>query len=179
MKKEIEVFDYASDIMKALGNGVLLTTKSGDKVNTMTIGWGMLGVEWEKPLFIALIRENRFTRHMLEENGEFTVNIPWGTYDKKVLGKCGTTTGKQVDKIKELGLTLEEPSVISVPGIRQMPLTLECRVVYKQKQDAAAISQADCEAYYPQNVDSTNTGANKDYHVAYYGEIVKAYIITD
>lgn len=37
MKKDIEVFDYSSDIMKALKTGVLLTIKVDSKVNTMTV----------------------------------------------------------------------------------------------------------------------------------------------
>ena len=44
MKQKIDVFDYAGHICKAMKPGILLTTKSGDKVNTMTIGWGMIGV---------------------------------------------------------------------------------------------------------------------------------------
>lgn len=37
MKKEINVLDYATEIMQALKKGVLLTTKHGKKINTMTI----------------------------------------------------------------------------------------------------------------------------------------------
>lgn len=84
-----------------------------------------------------------------------------------------------MDKIKEMGLTLEESEKISVPGIKELPLTLECKVLYKQEQDRNAIPSdivADC---YPADVDSSFHGANKDYHTAYYGEIVNAYIIQD
>ncbi|ETJ33041.1 hypothetical protein Q604_UNBC12511G0001, partial [human gut metagenome] len=35
------------------------------------------------------------------------------------------------------------------------------------------------EDCYPADVDSAFHGANKDYHTAYYGEIVNAYIIQD
>lgn len=75
MKKEINVFDYAGDIGKALPKGILLTTKHEDKVNTMTIGWGMVGIEWGKPIFIAYVRESRFTKQMLDQSGEFTINV--------------------------------------------------------------------------------------------------------
>ena len=44
MKQEIRVFDYAKEITAALPKGALLTTKNGEKVNSMTIGWGMLGI---------------------------------------------------------------------------------------------------------------------------------------
>ena len=56
MKEEIHVFEYAREITEAIPRGVLLTTKRGETVNTMTIGWGMLGIEWSLPVFIAFIR---------------------------------------------------------------------------------------------------------------------------
>mgnify|MGYP000049220192 CR=1 FL=1 len=177
MKEKIEVFDYANTIMKALGTGVLLTTKVNDHVNSMTIGWGMLGIVWQKPTFITFIRENRFTRHQLEANPEFTVNIPQGPFNKKIIGFCGTKSGRDVDKIKELQLTLESPEIISVPAIKELPLTLECRVMYTQKQDAGAITEENKKAFYPQDVESTFSGSNRDFHTAYYGEIVSAYIV--
>ncbi|WP_195510369.1 flavin reductase family protein [Clostridium tyrobutyricum] len=177
MKKEIEVFNYAKEIMEAVKTGVLLTTKVDDKVNSMTISWGTLGIEWSKPIFTVFVRENRFTKHQLEENPEFTINIPHGDFDKKILGICGTKSGREVDKIKTLNLTLEEPNSISVPAIKELPLTLECRVVYKQKQDKNEITEENKTIFYPQNVDSLFHGSNKDFHTAYYGEIVSAYII--
>ncbi|MEY8352387.1 flavin reductase family protein [Lachnospiraceae bacterium 54-53] len=177
MKREIEVFDFTNEIFTALKTGVLLTTKADDRVNSMTISWGTLGIEWGKPIFTAFVRENRFTKGQLEKNPEFTVNIPYGEFDKKILGLCGTKSGHQTDKIKELNLTLEDPAAVSVPAIRELPLTLECRVVYKQKQDPNEITEENRRNCYPQNVDSSYHGANKDYHTAYYGEIVRAYVI--
>lgn len=177
MKKEIEVFDYAGDILKSLKTGALLTTKAGEKINSMTIGWGTLGIVWGKPIFIAFIRENRFTRHQLETNPEFTVNIPYGDFSEKILGFCGTKSGRDLDKIEELQLTLETPDIVSVPAIKELPLTLECRALYKQKQDEYAIEKEIKKIFYPPDVDSFYNGENKDFHIAFYGEIVSAYII--
>lgn len=179
MKREIEVFDYASEIMKGVKAGVLLTTKAEDKVNTMTISWGTLGIEWNKPIFTVFVRENRFTKEQLDKNPQFTINIPVGEFNKKILGVCGTKSGRNVDKISELNLTLEESNNISVPGIKELPLTLECRVIYKQEQDKNAITEENKKVCYPQDVDSSYHGANKDFHTAYYGEIVGAYIIEE
>jgi len=177
LKKEIQVLDYASEIMKALQSGVLLTTKADDKVNSMTISWGTLGIEWGTPIFTVFVRENRFTKQQLDKNPEFTINIPVGDFNKKILGVCGTKSGHTTDKIQELNLTLEESLAISVPAMKELPLTLECKVVYKQKQDENAITEENRIKCYPQDVDSSYHGANKDYHTAYYGEIVSAYII--
>ena len=177
MKKEIEAFDYASDIMKGLKSGVLLTTKADDRVNSMTISWGQMGIEWGKNIFTTYVRVNRFTKSLLDKNPEFTINIPVGDFDKKILAICGTKSGKDMDKIKELKLTLEEANKISVPGIKELPLTLECKVIYSKLQDVSDLAEDLKNKFYPQDVDSSFYGANKDYHIMYYGEIVDAYII--
>lgn len=177
MREEIEVFDYANDILKAVKTGVLLTTKADGKVNCMTISWGTLGIEWAKPIFTVFIRENRYTKSMLDKNGEFTINVPYGEYDKSILTFCGSRSGRDIDKIKELGLMLVTPSATSVPAIKELPLTLECKVIYKQKQDENAVTEENKNKFYPQDVDGFFCGANRDYHTAYYGEIVSAYII--
>ena len=78
-----------------------------------------------------------------------------------------------MDKIAELGLTLEDPEEVSVPGIRELPLTLECRVLFKQEQDLANLDAEDAEKWYP--IDEVLGGPNK--HTAYYAEIVAAYVI--
>lgn len=179
MKKQVQAFDYAADICKAMPRGILLTTKADGKVNTMTIGWGKIGIEWGKPIFIAYVRESRYTKQMLESNGEFTVNIPQGEVNGKILGYCGTKSGRDTDKIADLGLTLEESEVISVPGIKELPLTLECKVIYKQKQDLGAIPEDILAKYYPEGDTACFAGENRDFHYAYYGEIVNAYLITD
>lgn len=169
MKKEINAFDYAGKILTEVGKAALLTTKSGNKVNTMTIGWGTMGVEWNKPIFIAYVRQHRFTWKQLRENPEFTINIPMDESAKQILSYCGRTSGRDTDKINDLGLTLVEPSVISVPGIKELPLTLECKVLYRQAQEPTAIPIAIRERFYADNVPG-------DYHDAFYAEIVAAYI---
>lgn len=179
MKKYIDVFEYSKEILQGTKKGALVTTKHKDKVNTMTISWGTLGIEWNKPIFVVFVRENRFTKQQLDESLEFTINIPYGEFDKKILGYSGTKTGKDIDKIKDLGLTLIEGDKVHVPGLKELPLTIECKVIYKQKQDLHALPKELSDQLYPQNVDSTYHGANCDIHTAYYGEIVSAYIIED
>lgn len=178
MKKTIDVFDYAGEICKSLKKGYLMTTKNGDFVNTMTIGWGSIGMEWGRPTFIAYVRESRFTREMVDNHGEFTINIPMGPIDRKILGVCGTKSGRDMDKIKELGLTLVESDNISVPGIKELPLTLECKVIYKQMQDLALIPDEIIKKFYP-NVANGSEVPRQDCHYAYGAEIVGAYIIED
>ncbi len=77
----------------------------------------------------------------------------------------------------EAHLTLENPEKISVPGIKEYPLTLECKVLYSQRQELESIPDDIREKMYPQGVDGTYPMANRDAHTAYIGEIVAAYII--
>lgn len=174
MKTILNPFDCAGQICEAMKKGILLTTKAKDQVNTMTIGWGHIGIEWGKPIFVAYVRESRHTKALLELNGEFTVNAPAETADSKIIGFCGSKSGRDLDKISELGLTLEDPISISVPGIKEFPLTLECKVIYKQKQDLRAVPQELIDRYYP-----ADASGYQDYHIAYYGEILNAYLITE
>lgn len=168
MKKILDPLACAGQILSVINKGVLLTTAAEGRVNAMTIGWGSIGVEWRKPIFIVYVRESRYTKELLDKNGEFTVNIPVGDFDSGILGYCGSKSGRDVDKIKDLGLELEEPLNISVPGIRQLPLTLECRVIYKQEQPLEGLPDDVITRYYPEG----------DKHTAYYGQIVGAYQIT-
>ena len=172
MKRSIDVFEHAGTICKAMKKGILLTARQGSKVNPMTIGWGTIGVEWGKPIFIAYVRKSRYTHDLIEATGEFSVNIPVDNA-AEILGYCGSKSGRDVDKVAELGLTLETPQVISVPGIKELPLTLECKVLYKQDQTIESIPDPIRARYYSGPKDTGN------YHTAYYAEIVSAYQITD
>ena len=171
MKKEINLWDYAGRIMEGVQKGALLTTKT---VNTMTIGWGHLGVEWSKPIFVAYVRQSRYTKELLDKSGEFTVNIPVGAVDKKILSLCGTKSGRDLDKFQELGLTQVAGQTVSTPAIKELPLTLECKVIYQQDQDLSALEAGLRERSYP-----AGTAEENNFHTAYYGLITAAYILED
>ena len=175
MKKEINVPEQIPHIMAHLARGgILATVKVGEKVNPITIGWGTFGTQWGKPLFQIYVRECRHSKSMLDQAGEFTLNIPL-TLDertKEILAFCGTTSGRDVDKIAALGLNLEESEQISTPGIREIPMTLECKVIYSARQDGGAMPAEVLKKYYP-----NWTEKKEDVHTVYYGEIVSAYVI--
>lgn len=172
MNKEVNVWDYAGHILKVIDKGILLTTAAEGKRDTMVIGWGSLGVVWSKPVFKVLVRESRYTKELLDRNGEFTVNVPLSAVDKNIIAVCGTKSGRDMDKFKELGLHTQEGQTVAVPAIKELPLTLECKVIYKQEQDPAAIDGACYARFYAEG--TRNEG---DYHTVYYGEITAAYIV--
>ena len=173
MKRFIDPFEYAPLILNALKKGILLTTNCDGKLNTMTIGWGHLGIEWNQPTFAAYVRGCRHTKPMLDRCNEFTINIPLGECDRNILKLCGTQSGRDLDKFASLGLSPEPPEVISTPGIRQLPLTLECQVIYRQQQEPACVLDAHIYSHYQHPCPDVE----QDYHTIYYGKILSAYII--
>lgn len=175
MGEKIDVLEHAGEILTAVNRGVLLTSAAHGKVNTMTISWGTLGVEWARPVFVTFVREGRFTRTLLDETGEFTIGVPGEGFDRRILAHAGSITGRDIDKIAELGLHTVEPQVVSVPAIAETALTLECRVVHRQLQDRSALPTDILARFYPEDVPSTNCDSNRDMHIAYYGEVVAAY----
>ena len=176
MKEKINVTDYANLITKAIPKGVLLNT-NGEKFNSMVIGWGHLGTLWGRSTFHVYVREGRYTRQQLDRTGEFSVSIPLDGIDASINRICGGQSGFNIDKVKEAGLILEEAETIHTPGVRQYPLTIECRILYAQAQDLEKIPEDIRARMYPQDVPSTNPMANKDFHIMYVGEITDAYII--
>ena len=176
MKEAIKVTEYAQMITEALPKGILLNTKDA-KFNSMVIGWGGFGTVWGKTVFTVYVREHRYTKAQLDSSGEFTISVPLSQSVPLIAKVCGTQSGRDVDKEAEAHLTLEEPEIINVPGIKEYPLTLECKVLYAQKQELEKIPEDIREKMYPQDVDGTYCMANRDAHTAYIGEIVAAYII--
>lgn len=69
------------------------------------------------------------------------MKIPYGGYDKKILGYCGSRTGRNMDKAADLNLTMVESDCVKAPGIKELPLTLECKVIYRQPQDRNSIPE--------------------------------------
>ena len=84
---------------------------------------------------------------------------------------CGNQSGRDIDKVAEAGLTLEDAEINGVPGIKEYPLTVECKVLYSQDQVVEKIPEDIVKHYYPEEDGSI------DFHTMYVGEIVDAYII--
>jgi flavin reductase (DIM6/NTAB) family NADH-FMN oxidoreductase RutF len=122
---------FAETIRKLKDPGLLLvsTNKQG-KNNVMTIGWGLIGVFWGKPVFTVSVRSSSYTRELIEDSGEFTVNVPEeGMND--IVQYCGEVSGREHDKFSECKLSLLPSRFVRVPIIEQCKLHYECRVVQR------------------------------------------------
>ena len=153
------------NFIQAIGNEwMLITAGTPDKFNTMTASWGAVGVFWNKPIAICFIRPTRFTFDFANKNEIFTLSF-FTEKEHDILNFCGTTSGKNVDKISETGLIplLTENESI---GYKQSRLCLECRKIYTDdlKPENFLMPGVDGKIY-----------PKKDYHRIFIGEIVNCY----
>ena len=180
-REQIDVIERATDIMRGLKRGALFTVRTPERVNTMTIGWGMLGIEWRRPLFIAYIRTDRFTHTLLDAVDDFTVSMPDPAADDgadrkragEILAGCGRTSGRDHDKVAACGITLVDGRAVASPAVAELPLTLECRIIYRRDQDTSLMPAELRDSIYP----AAAPGEPPVVHTALYGEIADAYIL--
>lgn len=106
---------------------VLITSKSKEGLdNVFTVGW--IGTACTKPPMITVaIRPERLSYKYIKESENFIVNLPSKNLVRAV-DYCGVRSGKQIDKIKEMGFTLEPGQEVSSSIIKECPIAFECKV---------------------------------------------------
>lgn len=145
--------------------GAFLTSKSSDKVNTMTISWGSIGFMWGKPVFMALVRPQRYTNEFIEHSKCFTVSIPFSSDFKKPLGICGSKSGRDIDKEKEAKINFISGKDEKFTVVDKCDVYYECNVLYSNKLKTEEL---------PDDV-RNNFYSNGDTHILYFAEIVNCY----
>ena len=156
------------ELLPALGaENALLTAGTADRCNTMTIGWGQAGRLWGLPTCTVYVRPERYTYQFMEDQAYFTVSVLPKDM-KNAMALCGTKSGRDMDKIKECGLTVRTGTG-GAPFFEEAELVLVCRTLYVQDLDPACALPAGEEKVLP------NYGAKGGWHRAYTGEIVEAY----
>jgi flavin reductase (DIM6/NTAB) family NADH-FMN oxidoreductase RutF len=162
--KDLDYMEIAEDASAKIKKGAFLTVQAGDKLNTMTIGWALFGVVWQKPIMMVAVRSTRHTFGIIEQARDFTVTVPQGGMDKE-LALCGTKSGRDMDKFQAAKLVTAKAKKVVSPIIKAPGYHYECRIVYKSAMDPAHLDSGYDTTIYPQ----------KDYHTLYFGEIVACY----
>lgn len=123
--KQIDAKDIKDNTFKLIGDDwMLVTCGSHDNFNMMTASWGGLGVLWGKNVCYIFIRPSRYTYEFIEKNETFTLNFfdeEW----RNALNICGKKSGRDIDKVKETGLT-PVPCNDTV-GFEQARIIIECK----------------------------------------------------
>ena len=162
--KDLNYMSIAEDAMKKIKQGAFLTVKTGNELNTMTIGWATFGVVWQKPIMMVAVRSTRHTYGIIERAADFTVTVPAGDMGKET-AFCGSKSGRDVDKFKICNLEIFNSRQVASPIIKIPGYHYECKIVYKSAMNPAHLDKKYDSFLYPQ----------KDYHTLYFGEIMACY----
>ena len=99
------------------------------KPNIITLAWAM-PTSINPPLVAVSIAPRRHSHALIEETGEFVVNIP--TMDiLDATFYCGTVSGRDRDKFKGAGLTPMPARRVKPPIIKECVAHLECKLYGK------------------------------------------------
>ena len=125
-KKVVDYTECLVETVKAFSESRVLLASAGRdrKPNVMAIGWGTIGVIWQRPVFIVLVRPSRYTFHLIQETGDFTVNVAPVALTEAVT-YCGTVSGRDHDKFKERCLTALPAKNVTSPIIKECLINFE------------------------------------------------------
>ena len=153
------------EVFRVFGTqNALLTAGDRDVCNTMTIGWCQLGRLWSIPVCTVYVRPERYTYAFMESHDYFTVSV-LPLSDRQTAQVCGTKSGRDIDKIKECGLTLLRGAG-DAPFFDEAEWVLVCRKLYAQDLDESCVLDERVLHHY---------GAKGGWHRAYTGEVVETY----
>lgn len=161
--KELHIAEISEKIINNLPSGALLTVKSMNRLNTMTIGWGTLGHVWHKPVFTVMVKSSRYTHELISNANSFTISFSLDGSLKQAIDICGVKSGRDIDKFKTCNITLAYIDGIESPYIDEGDLHIICKILYKNTMEPVLLSQDVRDRCYKDNC----------YHGIYYGEIIK------
>lgn len=163
MLRKLDLKSLNGNVFSMIGEQwMLITAGTAERCNTMTASWGGLGVLWGRPVATCYIRPQRYTREFVEREAYFTLSF-FGEAHRDALKLCGSRSGREVDKVKECGFTVQTAEC-GAPYFGEAELVLVCRKLYRQEMAGDCfLDRAVLEKNYP----------NNDLHTVYIGEITE------
>ena len=136
--RKIDPKELTQNVFSAIGDQwMLITAGTEDRCNTMTASWGGLGVIWGAPAATCYIRPQRYTKEFVDRSDDFTLSF-FGEERRDALKVCGSTSGRDTDKVLDAGL-----SPMQVDGsmaFEETQLVIVCHKLYAQQLDKACFT---------------------------------------
>ena len=138
--------EFKTDIFEQFDKKwALLTAGNKDSFNTMTISWGGLGTLWNKPVATAYVRTSRYTHEFMDREDYFTISFYPEQY-KNVLGILGSKSGRDMDKMRDSGLTAKE--LDKSMTFNEAEVTLVCRKLFVGRLEVDNIIDDTAKTFY-------------------------------
>lgn len=131
-----------------------------DNYNIITIAWtGTICTN--PPMTYISVRPSRHSYDIIKDTGEFVINLSCEDLVKAV-DYCGVKSGRDIDKFKEMNLTIEKATKVNAPLILESPVNIECKVKDIVKLGSHDMFTAEVVAI---NVDDKYLDENETFHL--------------
>ena len=122
--------DFPTDNVRRFiepGPIVLVSSAHKGKTNIMTMGWHMI-LETEPSLIGCYIWTRKHSFEMIRRSRQCVINLPTVDLATKVV-KIGNSSGRDIDKFAEFGLTPKPGTHVRAPLIGECFANFECRLI--------------------------------------------------
>ncbi|MBD5483345.1 MAG: flavin reductase family protein [Lachnospiraceae bacterium] len=107
---------------------ISVADKNGNP-NLFTASW--VGTVCSDPPMVSVsVRPERYSYHMIEETGEFVVNLTTKQL-ARAADYCGVRSGRDENKWEGAGLTPVTGTKVRAPYVKESPVNIECKVTNK------------------------------------------------
>lgn len=146
MNKKVEVpIEHSTRFIIAPLLDSLVTCVGNDgkpniiEISLFSKSWGLPLKKSDPPfgVFQIMVHPARYSHKLIEESGEFVINIPTAEIVEQSLF-CGIRSGRSVDKFKETKLTPVPAKHVKAPLIKECVINIECKVVEAIKPEYSA-----------------------------------------
>ncbi|MBP3783617.1 MAG: flavin reductase [Butyrivibrio sp.] len=161
----VDPTDVDEGPFKFTGLKVLVTAGSGDKVNTAAASFGAVGYLWNRRVVYIFLREKRFTRELVEQNGAFSLSFLNHDEFRGAIKYIDAVSGRDENKIAGARLNVNYDD--GIPFIDEADNVITCKLLYYQEfSEDGIVDKGIIDEFYK----------NGDYHMVYVGEIKKILI---
>jgi flavin reductase (DIM6/NTAB) family NADH-FMN oxidoreductase RutF len=105
---------------------VLVSSAHKDETNIMTMGWHMM-MEFSPALVACLISSANYSFDLVRRSRQCVINIPTADIAATVV-KIGNSSGRDIDKFSEFGLTPKPGTHVRAPLIDECYANFECQL---------------------------------------------------
>jgi len=126
--EKVEVdFELAYRLLHPRHTVLVTCVDKAGKANIITLAWTM-PTSINPPMVVLSIAPKRLSHRMIEETGEFVINVPTMKIVKQTLF-CGRISGAECDKFKETRFTATPAKKVRSSIIKECVAHLECKLV--------------------------------------------------
>lgn len=128
MRRYIKPDFPTSNVRRLLEPGpiVLVSSAHKNETNIMTMGWHMM-MEFSPALVACIISSANHSFELIRKSRQCVINIPTADLATTVV-KIGNSSGRDIDKFGEFGLTPKPGTHVRAPLIDECYASFECQL---------------------------------------------------